>query len=422
MKNILLLSVVTILINLPVFAKELIAIELGQDHLLTKKFSKVWIENPTLISAQPKGSQVYLKALGIGRTQIRLDNESYTVVSTPIGSLKTFTDWTLLSKKFLGLQVDFCEDVVCLKGKLYRYTDFEKILQLIQMHGSALYWAVDADDILKKKISAYSEKFLRDKGLTPLKLMYGQPWRIQYTSKDFASDYKKSMQLLGILAVENKQKIEVADNVRVAVQITEVKKEFGRAIGIKWPGTYSAQILDGEATKILPIDVSAIANENEGQVKVLASPTLICRSGKEAEFFAGGEFPIRILNFKVNDVVWKKYGIGMKIKPVIDSIGQMSIQIESEVSSLDKSVSVDGIPGIHTHRVLSHFDLIKSQTIALSGLLKNETGDSSEGVPFLKQIPILGHLFSSQDYRESKTELVIFVTPELMKQEGDATP
>ncbi|MBC7741960.1 MAG: hypothetical protein H7061_07175 [Bdellovibrionaceae bacterium] len=418
MKNILILLIAFFVANWA-FAKEVITIELGQDYQLKKKFSKVWIENPKVIAAESRGASVYLKTLAVGRTQMRLDNISYTVISTPIGSLSTFTEWNILTKKFVGLKVDFCDDVVCLKGRLYRFADFEKIIRLMQDTNSTLFWGVELDEKLKQQVSNYIEKYLRSKGLTPLKVMYSMPWRIQFSSKDYASDYRNALQSVGILAVENKQKIEIADNIRVAVQITEIKKEFGRTIGIKWPGTYAAQILPGEATKVLPIDVSAVANENEGNIKVLASPTLICRSGKEAEFFAGGEFPIRILNFKVNDVVWKKYGIGMKIKPVIDSIGQMSIQIESEVSSLDKSLSVDGIPGIHTHRVISQFDLIKSQTIALSGLLKNETGESSEGLPFLRQIPILGLLFSSKDYRESKTELVIFVTPELMRQESD---
>lgn len=399
------------------FANETITIELGQDHLVKKNASKVWIENPKLISAQPRGGRIYLKTLGIGRTQIRLDNESYTVVSTPIGSLKTYSDWARLSKKFLGLQVDFCEEVVCLKGKLYRFADFEKVVSLMQTNGSSLFWAVQLDEKLKHKASTHIEKYLRDKGLTPLKIMFGEPWKIQFSAKDYAADYKKTLQEIGILAIENKQKIEIGDNIRVAVQIAEIKKEFGRTLGIKLPGAYSAQVIDGNSAHILPIDIAALANETEGSVKILASPTLICRSGKEAEFFAGGEFPIRIMNYKVNDIIWKKYGIGMKIKPVIDSIGQMSIQIESEVSSLDKSNSLDGIPGIHTHRVVSHFDLIKSQTIALSGLLKDETGTSREGLPFLSQIPVLGLLFSSKDYRESRTELVIFVTPELMKQE-----
>ncbi len=400
-----------------VAAKEVITIELGQEHHLKKKFSKIWVENQKVIVAESRGGSVFLKTLAVGRTQIRLDNTSYTVISAPIGSLSTLNDWTLLTKKFVGLKVDFCDEVVCLKGKLYRWVDYEKIIHLMQENNSSLFWAVDLDDKLKQLVSIYVEKYLRANGLTPLKVMYSSPWRIQFSSKEYASDYKSNLQQIGILAVENKQKIEIADNVRVAVQITEVKKEFGRTIGIKWPGSYSAQVLPGEPAKILPFDVSALASENEGNIKVLASPNLVCRSGKEAEFFAGGEFPIRILNFKVNDVVWKKYGIGMKIKPVIDSIGQMSIQIESEVSSLDKSLAVDGIPAIHTHRVVSQFDLIKSQTIALSGLLKNETGESSEGLPFLRQLPILGLLFSSKDYQESRTELVIFVTPELMRQE-----
>ncbi|MBC7457637.1 MAG: hypothetical protein H7235_05120, partial [Bdellovibrionaceae bacterium] len=379
------------------FTKEPILIELGQDYLLKKKFSKIWVENQKILAVEAKGSRVSLKTLAIGKTQIRLDNESFTVVSTPIGSLTTFTDWSLITKKFVGLRVDFCEEVVCLKGRLYRLADFEKIIHLIQERNSVIFLSADLDEKLKMKINAYAEKFLRTKGLTPLKLMYSDPWKIQYSAKEYASDYKYNLQQIGILAIENKQKIEIADNIRVAVQITEVKKEFSRSLGIRYPGTYSAQIIDGESKKILPIDMSLIANESEGNVKILASPNLICRSGKEAEFFAGGEFPIRILNFKVNDVVWKKYGIGMKIKPVIDAIGQMSIQIESEVSSLDKSVAVDGIPGIHTDRVSSHFDLIKSQTIALSGLLKNETGEVSEGLPFLRSLPILGRLFSSND-------------------------
>ncbi len=417
MKNTIVFISLFLIINLESFAKDTITIELGQDHLIKQNASKVWVENPKLIAAQPRGGRIYLKTLGIGRTQIRLDNESYTVVSTPIGSLKTFTDWNKLSKNFLGLQVDFCEEVVCLKGKLYRFSDFEKILNLMKKNGSSLFWAVQLDEKLKHQVSTYIERYLRDKGLTPLKIMFGEPWKIQFSAKDYANDYKNSLQNVGILATENKQKIEIGDNIRVAVQIAEIKKEFGRTMGIKLPGTYSAQVIDGGTASILPFDVALLANETEGNIKVLASPTLICRSGKEAEFFAGGEFPIRVLNYKVNDIVWKKYGIGMKIKPVIDSIGQMSIQIESEVSSLDKSNSIDGIPGIHTHRVISHFDLIKSQTIALSGLLKNETGNSSEGLPFLSQIPVLGLLFSSKDYRESRTELVIFVTPELMKQE-----
>jgi pilus assembly protein CpaC len=393
-------------------------IELGQEYTLRENVSKVWVENSKIISIVSQNSGITIKTNSLGRSQLRLNNEARTVNVVPIGSLKTYQDWERLSRKFIQLKVDYCEEVVCLKGKVYTIKEFEKLINLIKENNSVIYFAFEIRTQSIFEIQKFIEKYQREKGLTPLKVTFSQPWRLQYANKDSANDYKTELLKIGVLAVESKQKIEIADNVKVSIQVTEVKKEFGRSFGIKYPGSYSAQIIDQENFKQIPFDLSLNANENEGNVKVLASPNLICRSGKEAEFFAGGEFPIRVLNYKVNDIVWKKYGIGLKIKPQIDSVGQMSLQIESEISSLDQSTQIDGVPGLHTHKVSSYFDLIQSRTIALSGLIKNEQGESSEGLPFLRKIPILGRLFSSHDFRESKTELIIFVTPELMKQES----
>ncbi len=93
----------------------------------------------------------------------------------------------------------------------------------------------------------------------------------------------------------------------------------------------------------------------------------------------------------------------------------MSVELETNVSSIDKSKTVEGVPALHTHKLISHFDLAESKTIALSGLIKNESGESSEGLPYLAQLPILGSLFSSKDFLENRTELVILVTPKLME-------
>lgn len=278
--------------------------------------------------------------------------------------------------------------------------------------------ALDTTPVVQQKINLYIENNIRESGLTPLKVNFSRPWRVQFNSKDAAETYTYNYQKLGILASTNLQKIDIADNVRVSVHITEVRKDFGRTLGIKWPDTYAAQIINNQFSAENSFAVALQAKESSGEAKILASPNLICRSGKEAEFFAGGEFPIKILNYKIQDIVWKKYGIMLKIKPQVDATGQMSLQLDTEVSSIDKSRSVDNIPALFTNKVSSHFDLVKSKTIALSGLIKNETGRSSDGLPFLSQIPILGSLFSSKDFMENRTELVIFVTPELMKNES----
>jgi pilus assembly protein CpaC len=108
----------------------------------------------------------------------------------------------------------------------------------------------------------------------------------------------------------------------------------------------------------------------------------------------------------------------LKIKPLVDGDGRMSIALETEVSMIDQSQVVDGIPGLLTNRIQSHFDLERSETIALSGLIKKEWGKSRSGLPALSNIPILGLLFSSEDYRENRTELVVFVTPKVVPVRG----
>lgn len=392
-------------------------IELGQDYTIKKKVTRVWVENPKVMSIQPGSKGLQIKSITLGQSQIRLDDDVLKVFIVPIGSLKSFQDWEKLTQKFVNLKVDFCDEVPCLKGKIFQFKEFEKILALMKDKATPLYFAFDIHPSIQVQVQTYLEKYQREKGLTPLKVVFSSPWKVQYGGKDLLGDYKKELGQVGVLAIESKQKFEIADNIKVSIRVTEVKKHFGRTLGIKYPGAYSAQVLDTETAQLIPFEVTVQAHEHGGDVKILASPNLVCRSGKEAEFFAGGEFPIRILNYKVNDVVWKKYGIGLKIKPWIDSFGQMSLQIDSEVSTLDESVKVDGIPGLQTNKVSSTFDLIRSRTIALSGLIKNEQGRSSEGLPFLRQIPILGLLFSSEDFRESQSELIIFVTPELLKNE-----
>ena len=128
---------------------------------------------------------------------------------------------------------------------------------------------------------------------------------------------------------------------------------------------------------------------------------------------AGGEFPVKFVNYKVKEVIWKKYGIFLKVKPVADSSGRMTIKIETEVSSINQII--DGIPSLLTHRVSSTFDMNESRTIILSGLLKEQSHETSSGLPFLGQLPILGPLFSSQKFLNERTELLVFVKPEILE-------
>src|SRR5690606_22390992 len=137
---------------------------------------------------------------------------------------------------------------------------------------------------------------------------------------------------------------------------------------------------------------------------------------KEAKFLAGGEFPIKIINFQTNDIQWKKHGILLSFKPLADRSGKLSLSLSVEISLIDQAQAIDGIPGLLVNRVESHLDLKESQTIALSGLIKEQSGKSNQGIAALKNIPIIGRLFSSEDFRNNRTDLVVFVTPRVVSE------
>lgn len=404
-----------------------IHIELGEDYFLTKKFNKIWIENKNLIVARIKKNKFYLKTLKIGTTHFRLDNTLYKVVISPLGSKKTYADWKNLVNKFVGLNVDYCAHYVCLKGILYRVHDYERIIDHIDKNDAKIYLALNVDPSIAIALQKIISAHLRSKGLTPLKIhlpvrkfkqqstLQSDLWKIFYTKVKYKTENESKLTALGLHLEYLPQTTDVADNIKVAVKIVEITKNFERKLGVRWPDSYQAQVINGSHINgENTFDLAIQAAEKAGEAKILASPNLICRSGKEADFFAGGEFPIKVLNLRSKEILWKRYGIGLKLRPLIDPLGQMSLHIESEVSTLDRSITVDDVPAIHSNRVSSFFDLTSSQTIAISGLIKSEISENSEGLPFLKNIPILGALFRSKNFQSNKSELVIFVTPELM--------
>jgi pilus assembly protein CpaC len=410
----------------PVFAKlniesstktpQTIIIELGEDYPVPRVQQKIWIENSPILKAESSSRGLLLKPQSLGRCKVKIDGQMKIIYVVPAGYKASFETWHKLSYKFPNITVGFCENTICLKGQILDLSEFKKIIQAMRDQSAYINLGLSVQKKTQSEIESWYANYFRENSITPLKIIFNPIWKVFLTTKDDFQTQKEILQKVGLVVVENKQKIDIGDNVRVKIQITEVKKELTRSLGIKWPESYNTQVLNFEAQGLQPFDLQVRAYEKSGDMKILASPNLICRTGKSAEFFAGGEFPIVTRDSKsYQTVIWKKYGISLKIKPIIDSIGQMSIELETEISSIDKSREINGIPAMHEHKVMSHFDLIQSKTIALSGLIKNETGTANEGLPYLKDIPLLGKLFASEEFLENRTELVIFVTPELME-------
>jgi pilus assembly protein CpaC len=160
--------------------------------------------------------------------------------------------------------------------------------------------------------------------------------------------------------------------------------------------------------------------ESNGLAKTLAEPTLVAMSGQEAKFLAGGEFPIPVATgLGMVSIQWKKFGIILNFTPTVVSDGILNLKMASEVSDIDpsRSVSIGGftVPALISRQSETTVRLSDGQSFVIAGLLSNQIRSQIDKVPLLGDIPILGSLFRSVQYRRAETELLVVVTARLTK-------
>lgn len=163
------------------------------------------------------------------------------------------------------------------------------------------------------------------------------------------------------------------------------------------------------------LDFILEALEDKSLLKKLAEPNLIALSGETARFLAGGEFPVpRAVNDDEVEIVFKEFGVGLAFTPTVLEDGLINLVVAPEVSEIDTTTVVAGVPGVSTRKVETTVELRDGQSFALAGLLQNDFNDAIRQVPFLGDIPVLGTLFRSTQFQKNETELVIVVTPRLV--------
>ena len=163
------------------------------------------------------------------------------------------------------------------------------------------------------------------------------------------------------------------------------------------------------------------ALKQEGYFQSLAEPNLIAYNGQEASFLAGGEFPIPFVSGGLTNtisIVFKEFGVRLKFRPTIAG-DLIRLHVAPEVSSLDfnNGILLEGfrIPAITARRAETEVELRDGQSFAIAGLINNEAQDDVAALPILSQLPIIGSLFKSKADRKERTELLVIVTPRLVR-------
>lgn len=254
-------------------------------------------------------------------------------------------------------------------------------------------------------------------------------------------------------------KVKGSQQVKLEVRFLEARRSKGKDLSIRtrfgrqtnsstsgFNGGALADLLSGGlpfgqfVTNIvasgIDVDLTINALEERGLARSLAEPNLVALSGDTASFLAGGEFPIPVGaedsdggGTKVT-VSFKQFGVGLKFTPTVLDNGLINLKLAPEVSELDPTggITLSGItiPGLQVRRASTTLELRDGQTFVLGGLLQTGSVYNKSQVPWLGDVPILGALFRSSSFQKNETDLVIIVTPRLVKPlrpgENPATP
>jgi pilus assembly protein CpaC len=249
-------------------------------------------------------------------------------------------------------------------------------------------------------------------------------------------------------AINNALSVRSSQQVLLEVRFVEADRESSREIGVGWEvfgkniaaatgisgftgggapvfglasnsvpfGAAIARLLDG-GTKA---DVIVQALEKRGLARRLAEPNLVALSGDTASFLAGGEFPfpVQAEDNKIT-VEFKKFGVGLAFTPTVLADGLINMKIEPEVSELDPTTTlrVSGveIPSLIVRRAQTTIELRDGQSFAIAGLIHANNFKNQRQLPWIGDVPVLGTLFRSASFQKKETDLVIIVTPRLVK-------
>ena len=362
---------------------------------LNSPMSDVFVANDAIADVQVRSStQLYIFGKGAGETTVYATNKAGRVVyaaNVRVGTNTGSVDEMIrLAMPDANIQATPMNNLVLLTGTVASPNDVAEAQRLVQAYVgpetqvvSRLRSATPLQVMLKVRVAEVNRSILKKVGMNLL-------------SKDGTSGTK-----FGVAS--------------------------GNGTAVTSSNPFSLNNLTGGTTlgiagKLFGLDLlgSLDLAQTDGLVTTLAEPSLTALSGETASFLAGGEFPIPVGQGNgAIGVEYKQYGVGLAFTPIVLADGRISMRVRPEVSELSDagSVTLGGykIPALTTRRAETTVELGSGQSFMIGGLLKNSHSNSVQKAPFLGDLPILGALFRSTSFQKDETELVIIITPYLVR-------
>lgn len=384
----------------------------GQLMRLPRPAASVFVADEKVADVQVKNpTTFYIFAKTAGMTSVYATDHAGTVIwSSDIRVGANIADVANMLRQAMpesDIRVTPLSGMILLTGTVLNPRDAEEAQRLVEQFTAAavpvlnhLKVATPQQVMLRVKIAEVSRNIARDIGVNLLNRAHGNPlFSFQQGSPGTITTNITNNAQTGGLA---------ADGSRFGQTISTFTQLAGTTLGIAGHA-FGADIL-----------ASLELNESNGQVHTLAEPTLVALSGETASFLAGGEIPIpQSQGLGTVSVEFKQYGVSLSFAPTVMSGGRIALRVRPEVSQLSDAgaVKLNGftVPGLTVRRADTTVELGSGQSFVIGGLLQNNQNNNVQKAPILGNLPVLGALFRSTSFQKSESELVIVVTPYLVK-------
>lgn len=378
-----------------------ITVDEGQVMHLPRPATSVFVANPAIADVQVKsGALIYILGAAVGQTSFyAVDAQDKIIVSKQIVVGMNLSGLRRAIRQVTGddrVQVQQVEDMLLLSGKVDNAATVQDVLTA-------------ASRYLPRSVRVAPD--VTTAGTYILNRMEIDGSNQVNIRVRIAEVSRSAIKTLGITTNVSNPRLFGDVNVAIGFEPTVAAAEALATGGISttWGATTLSTALDALAS--------------DGLATVLAEPNLTALSGETANFLAGGEYPIPVVDnsggVSTVNVQFREYGIRLAFTPTVTSGGRINLRVRPEVSEIDNSNAVSFgtsyIPGLRTRRAETSVELGSGQSFAIAGLLKNDSSQDISKYPGLGDIPILGALFRSERFQQDQSELVILVTPYLVK-------
>ncbi len=420
----------------------------AQKVLAVPGTARVQILDPSIADVKvTESGQIAIVARKEGRTTLLVwkgsgQRLSYVISVKRQDPHEVIAELRKLLGEMEGISVRMVGDRIYLDGQAYTAADADRIEEILALY-PAVKSFVKISPSTKRLVAQNLNASFQKAGLKNVEATVVGSSVFLEGSVESEQELHKAELITKAMGeeVENLLVIGVKRMILSEVQFVEVRRSSKDRIGVKYPtdvtGTATSSVnvirqfapspsaeLSARGSVTGSSDFALGFQANDGHARLLAQPRLVCASGEQAEFLAGGEVPIPLVTANHVSVEYKQYGIILKLRPTADRKGNIQNELEAEVSEVDTSVAVSvggavSVPGFRTRKVKTNVTVRHGETIVLSGVFSHDEQKFVSKVPGLGNIPILGELFKNRAFDASKRELLIFVTPRIVSPDSE---